>query len=103
MLTHNSMSLCIKNQRLASSLILRSLSITTTTAVNNSNINDDDSVNLAKEFDWKIIKNKFDGACYGLSVKPKISPTSFVAKGAVVMGDVEMGEHSSVFYNCTVR
>ena len=34
---------------------------------------------------------------------PKIDPQARIAKGAVVLGDVTMGEKSSVFYNATVR
>ena len=35
--------------------------------------------------------------------KPKIDPSVFVAKGAVVLGDVTMDKNCSVWYNATVR
>ena len=34
---------------------------------------------------------------------PKIDPTAFVAKGAVVIGDVELGPEASIWYGCVVR
>jgi gamma-carbonic anhydrase len=34
---------------------------------------------------------------------PKISPGVFIAPGAVVIGDVEIGEGSSVWYNTVIR
>lgn len=33
----------------------------------------------------------------------KIDPTAYVAPGAVVMGDVTLGQHSSIWYNSVVR
>jgi gamma-carbonic anhydrase len=36
-------------------------------------------------------------------MQPKIDPTAFVAETAVIIGDVEMGPQSSVWYNCVVR
>ena len=38
-----------------------------------------------------------------LDVKPDIHPTAFVAPGAVVLGNVTLGEESSVWYNCVLR
>ena len=35
--------------------------------------------------------------------KPKIHPSAFVAPGAVVCGDVEIGEDASVWYGCVLR
>ncbi len=35
--------------------------------------------------------------------KPKIDPSVFVAKGAVVLGDVTIDKNCSVWYNATVR
>ena len=35
--------------------------------------------------------------------KPKIDPSVFVAKGAIVLGDVTMDKNCSVWYNATVR
>ncbi len=34
---------------------------------------------------------------------PKIHPTAFVAPGAVVIGDVEIGAESSVWFGCVLR
>jgi gamma-carbonic anhydrase len=34
---------------------------------------------------------------------PKIDPTTFVAPGARIIGDVEIGPHSSIWYNCVLR
>jgi carbonic anhydrase/acetyltransferase-like protein (isoleucine patch superfamily) len=34
---------------------------------------------------------------------PKIAPTAFIAEGAVIIGDVEIGEHASVWYHCVLR
>lgn len=34
---------------------------------------------------------------------PKIDPRAFVAPGAVVIGDVEIGAHSSIWFGCVVR
>ena len=34
---------------------------------------------------------------------PKLHPTAFVADGAQVIGDVEIGEESSIWYNTVVR
>ena len=41
--------------------------------------------------------------CSHLSRDPDIHPSSFVAPGAVVTGDVSLGEHSSVWYQCVLR
>jgi gamma-carbonic anhydrase len=34
---------------------------------------------------------------------PKIHPTAFIAPGARIIGDVEIGEGSSIWYNCVLR
>ncbi len=34
---------------------------------------------------------------------PKIAPDAFVAPGAAVVGDVEIGGEASVWFNCTIR
>ncbi len=36
-------------------------------------------------------------------IMPKIDPSAFVAETAVIIGDVEMGPQSSIWYNCVVR
>ena len=36
-------------------------------------------------------------------IHPTIDPTAFVAETAVVIGNVTMGPHSSLWYNCVVR
>jgi carbonic anhydrase/acetyltransferase-like protein (isoleucine patch superfamily) len=35
--------------------------------------------------------------------RPRIHPSAFVADGAVVLGDVEIGPEASVWYSCVVR
>lgn len=35
--------------------------------------------------------------------KPKIHATAFIAPGAVVCGDVEIGENASIWYGCVLR
>ena len=37
------------------------------------------------------------------NISPKISGSAFIAPGAAVIGDVVIGDESSVWYNCTVR
>jgi carbonic anhydrase/acetyltransferase-like protein (isoleucine patch superfamily) len=37
------------------------------------------------------------------NIQPKIHKTAFVAENAVVIGDVEIGENASVWYNCMLR
>ncbi len=34
---------------------------------------------------------------------PSLSATAFIAENAVIIGDVEVGEESSVWYNCVLR
>jgi carbonic anhydrase/acetyltransferase-like protein (isoleucine patch superfamily) len=34
---------------------------------------------------------------------PRIDPTAFVAPGAVLIGDVELGAEASIWYNCVLR
>ncbi len=36
-------------------------------------------------------------------IHPKIDPSAFVAETAVIIGDVEMGPQSSIWYNCVAR
>ena len=36
-------------------------------------------------------------------ILPKIHPTAFVAPNAVIIGDVEIGEDSSVWFGCVIR
>lgn len=36
-------------------------------------------------------------------IMPKIHPTAFIAPGAVVIGDVEIGAHSNVWFGCVIR
>ena len=36
-------------------------------------------------------------------ISPRIDPSAFVAPGAQVIGDVEIGPGSSVWYNCVLR
>jgi carbonic anhydrase/acetyltransferase-like protein (isoleucine patch superfamily) len=34
---------------------------------------------------------------------PKIAPSAFIADGVVIIGDVEIGENASIWYNCVLR
>lgn len=34
---------------------------------------------------------------------PKIAPSAFIAPGAVVIGDVEIGEETNVWFGCVIR
>ena len=34
---------------------------------------------------------------------PKIAASAFIADGVVIIGDVEIGEHANVWYNCVLR
>src|ERR1700722_963322 len=36
-------------------------------------------------------------------VMPKIDPTAFIAPGAVIIGDVEIGPESSIWFGCVMR
>lgn len=36
-------------------------------------------------------------------IRPKIAASAFIADGAQLIGDVEIGEHSSVWFNCVLR
>lgn len=36
-------------------------------------------------------------------IYPKIAPTAFIAPGAVVIGDVEIGEETNVWFGCVIR
>lgn len=38
-----------------------------------------------------------------LDKEPVVHPSAFVAPGAVLVGDVELAENSSVWYNCVLR
>lgn len=37
------------------------------------------------------------------SIQPMINPSAFIAETAVIIGDVEIGQESSIWYNCVVR
>ena len=37
------------------------------------------------------------------NLSPKVAETAFIAETAVIIGDVEIGDQSSVWYNCVVR
>jgi len=40
---------------------------------------------------------------YGTAETPRVASTAWVAPGAVVVGDVEIGEHASVWYGSLLR
>ncbi len=37
------------------------------------------------------------------NILPRIDPTAFVAPGAVVIGDVEVGPYANIWFNCVIR
>jgi len=41
--------------------------------------------------------------CSHLGIRPDIHPNAFLAPGAVVVGDVVIGDSSSVWYQCVLR
>jgi carbonic anhydrase/acetyltransferase-like protein (isoleucine patch superfamily) len=36
-------------------------------------------------------------------ISPQIAPTAFIEQSAQIIGDVHIGEHSSVWFNCVLR
>lgn len=36
-------------------------------------------------------------------IHPKIHPTVFIVESAIIIGDVEIGEHSSIWFNAVIR
>src|SRR5262245_66464509 len=36
-------------------------------------------------------------------ITPRIARSAFIAEGAHIIGDVHIGEHSSVWFNCVLR
>jgi carbonic anhydrase/acetyltransferase-like protein (isoleucine patch superfamily) len=36
-------------------------------------------------------------------ISPRIHPSAFIAENAVIIGDVEIGAHASVWYGCVLR
>ena len=38
-----------------------------------------------------------------LSKEPQVDPTAYVARGAILLGDVHLGPRSSVWHNCVLR
>ncbi|NMB83059.1 MAG: gamma carbonic anhydrase family protein [Ignavibacteria bacterium] len=58
-----------------------------------------------KKVNQKKVENNFAEVKlfpYG-DLFPRLHPSVFVAPGAKIIGDVEIGENSSVWYNCVVR
>ncbi|HQU86546.1 MAG TPA: gamma carbonic anhydrase family protein, partial [Pyrinomonadaceae bacterium] len=37
------------------------------------------------------------------NIEPKIHESAFIAENAVIIGDVEIGEQASIWYNCVLR
>lgn len=52
-----------------------------------------------------IIENGFNGALIGgfRGKFPKIHPSAFICEGAKIIGEVEIGENCSVWYNAVIR
>lgn len=42
-------------------------------------------------------------AFHHLRMRPRIHSSAFIATGTAVIGDVQVGEHSSVWFNCVLR
>ena len=36
-------------------------------------------------------------------INPKIHPTVFIVESAIIIGDVEIGEYSSIWFNAVIR
>jgi len=52
----------------------------------------------------KILNNNFKDKLFPyLDLFPKIHPTVFLAEGVKIIGDVEIGKDSSVWYNTVIR
>jgi carbonic anhydrase/acetyltransferase-like protein (isoleucine patch superfamily) len=51
----------------------------------------------------KPIIEPYQGEFSALLVYPRIAASAFIASGAAVIGDVIIGEDSSIWYGCTVR
>jgi carbonic anhydrase/acetyltransferase-like protein (isoleucine patch superfamily) len=49
------------------------------------------------------IPTGLEGVAQRLSRQPRVHPSAFVAPGAVVVGDVTIGEESSVWYSAVLR
>jgi carbonic anhydrase/acetyltransferase-like protein (isoleucine patch superfamily) len=45
----------------------------------------------------------YRGDYYPDGVSPKISPKAFIAPGAAVVGDVEIGDDTGVWFGCVIR
>ena len=45
----------------------------------------------------------YKGEYHPQGISPRISPQAFIAPGAAVIGDVEIGEDSAVWFGCVVR
>ena len=37
------------------------------------------------------------------NILPRIDPTAFVAPGAIIIGDVEIGAYANIWFNCVIR
>jgi carbonic anhydrase/acetyltransferase-like protein (isoleucine patch superfamily) len=37
------------------------------------------------------------------NILPRIDPSAFIAPGAIVIGDVEIGAHANIWFNCVIR
>ena len=46
---------------------------------------------------------EYRGEYHPTGIRPIISPQAFIAPGAAIIGDVEIGEDSGVWFGCTIR
>jgi len=37
------------------------------------------------------------------NILPRIDPSAFIAPGAIIIGDVEIGPHANIWFNCVIR
>lgn len=45
----------------------------------------------------------YTGPNHPNGIRPTISPKAFIAPGSAVIGDVEIGDYTSIWFNCAVR
>jgi len=56
-----------------------------------------DSKHVKASFSTELMIRSYKGTT------PRIASTAFVAENATVIGDVHIGEHSSIWFNCVLR
>ena len=59
-------------------------------------------IEVVKQFSKLIMEEIFMITAYQ-GIKPKVDPTVFIAPGAHIIGDVNIGEESSIWFNAVLR